>query len=135
MRKLNRGKGALLAHTMGTGKTVTTLFMIRMLGLYNCYTALVVAPATVVNVWKEEQQTLFQKPGYIDDYWTSRQAFDYNRVVVVEDKITFWQLAEYMSAGKIIVMSHIRYLQILLPSKKNREKASADKNPVSKKKD
>ena len=54
MRKLNRARGGLLSHEMGCGKTGSVLWTIHLLGLVNCYTALIVAPAAVVGVWKEE---------------------------------------------------------------------------------
>ena len=41
-------------------------------------------------------------------------------MVVVDYHITFWELVELMSAGKLIVMSHVRYLQILLPDYETR---------------
>ena len=101
---------------MGTGKTLSTLWMIRLLGLYNCYCALIVAPGSVLKNWKNDQQSLFPFPPTVSGYLDARQAFEHSRVFIVDHKLSFWELVELMGAGKIIVMSHARLAQILIVS-------------------
>ena len=47
------------------------------------------------------------------DYWSARQAFEHNRVFVVDKKLSWWSLVELLKLGKIVVMSHRRFIDII----------------------
>jgi len=75
---------------MGLGKTLTALWTTRLLGLTNCYCALVVGPLSILPNWVKEQQLLFPMPERVYDAATARQAFEHRRLVVVDEKLEFW---------------------------------------------
>ena len=118
LRMTMRDRGGLLAHDMGTGKTLTVLWTLKLLGLHGAYNALIVAPLSVMETWRKEQQTLFPMPARMDNWWDSRQAFEHNRVVTIAEGkqgMKYAQLLEYLNHGKIVVISHKRYAELILP--------------------
>ena len=114
LRGGNPGLGALLAHSMGLGKTLTTLALIDALltsptladaaaaggGRLRC--VLVVAPATVLDNWLDEI-----------DKWRARAAYGCFRVRAEETvKRRLATLTEWQAAGGVCIIGFEAFLTL-----------------------
>lgn len=54
LRKFSIGKGCIIAHEMGLGKTLLTLALERILSLNNSRTSIIITPSGLAESWKNE---------------------------------------------------------------------------------